>query len=360
MILSTSVRRRLSFPVVIGAILSLLPIVWTYGQDDPSIWGSKICKVTELDFGSVPKGAETSIKVPLTNVFKEDIQITGLTQAWRGLRWREATQLPISIPSGQERLISLCADAIVFRGEHKSRVMIALLDPVHSATSEINLLAKIRIRDDLAVPLDAGSIGIVQEGTEAEHKIELRYTGPINWQLLNAKVANPNLDVTFTETSREEGSVVYQVVVTVRQDASKGVFYDRVVFESNEAVNSTFSIPVEGKVEPEIAATDADFGKMHSGMSKTINIIVRALRPIEILGVDHHKRESSTIDEQTIQVKFNRVDASPVHVIPITLTAPDITGAFEEEFFVRIAGRPEPLRFKARGRVAEQAGAAKQ
>jgi hypothetical protein len=354
MILSTSVRFRPIVPVVFVALLSLFPIVWTYAQDDPSNWGSKMCKVTELDFGSVPNGAETSIKVPLTNVFKEDIQITGLTEAWRCLRWREATQLPLTIPSGQERLVTLCANAVSFRGEHKSRVMIMLLDPVHSATSEINLLAKIRIRDDLAVPLDAGSIGIVQEGTKAEHKIELRYTGPINWQLLNAKAANPNLDVTFTETSREEGSVVYQVVVTVRADAPKGAFYDRVVFESNEAVNPAFSIPVEGRVEPEIAATDASFGKMQAGTSKTINVIVRALRPIEILGVEHHKRESSTIDEQAIHVKLNRVDARPVHVIPITLDASNEPGTFEEEFLIRVADRDLPINFKLRGSIVSQ------
>jgi hypothetical protein len=354
MILSDSVRFRPLFPVVFGAILSLFPIAWTYAQVDPSNWGSKMCKVTELDFGSVPKGAETSIKVPLTNVFKEDIQITGLTEAWRCLRWQEANQLPITIPSGQERLITLSANAVSFRGERKSRVKITLLDSVHSATSEINLLAKIRIRDDLAVPLDAGSIGIVQEGTNAEHKIELRYTGTINWQLLSAKVANPNLDVTFTETSREEGSVVYQVVVTVRADASKGAFYDRVVFESNEAANPTFSIPVEGKVEPEIVATDASFGKMHSGTSKTINIIVRALHPIEILGVEHQKRESSTIDEQALRVKLNRVDSRPVHVIPITLDAPNQPGTFEEEFLIKVADRNLPINFKLRGTIVSQ------
>ena len=59
-------------------------------------------------------------------------------------------------------------------------------------------------------------------------------------------------------------------------------------------------------------------------------------------------------------MKLDTVTSKPVHLLPITFTAPDVTGAFEEEFVVKIAGRPEPLTFKARGRVIEQAGAAKQ
>ena len=82
-------------------------------QVDPA-WGSKMFDVTELDFGTVAAGIRDIYSGHLKNPFKEDIQITDL-QPWHGpgcFLWRDAAAdgSPITIPSGQQRKITLLVD----------------------------------------------------------------------------------------------------------------------------------------------------------------------------------------------------------------------------------------------------------
>ncbi|MBR9803608.1 hypothetical protein GYB59_18795 [bacterium] len=44
-------------------------------------------------------------------------------------------------------------------------------------------------------------------------------------------------------------------------------------------------------------------------------------------------------------------DEKAVHVVPLTISTPDGDGTLVEEFTITIDGRPDPITFKALGKV---------
>lgn len=358
---STS-RLRLDLPaLVFGTVICLVQGA-AHGQDP--YWGNKMFEITDIKFGSVAKGADSFVPVKVKNVYKEDIQITNLTTGCGCVSWDEMKtnppQLPLVIPSGQTRLITLRLNTIQFDGERKSNAKVMLLDPVHSSSATVEFPVTAYIRRDVVITPGAVHFGTVDQGTSVERKVDVNYAGRDDWRLTQVKATNPNVAVTLREAGRGNGLVKYELLFSLKPQAPLGVLRDQVIVMTDDVNNPQISIMVEGTIETDVAITDIQFGTMTPGQSKPVNLIIRGKKPIKIDELFRERKESSKIEDESFKVKLDTVTAKPVHVLPITFTAPDITGAFEEEFIVKIAGRPQPLSFKARGRVVEQAGAAKQ
>lgn len=77
--------------------------------------------------------------------------------------------------------------------------------------------------------------------------------------------------------------------------------------------------------------------------------MIRGKRPVEVVEISHKK-------QVVFQFQINQKTSS-VHAIPVTLTAPNAIGPFEEQLVVKIADRPEPIVIKARGKIVEQLNA---
>lgn len=356
---STS-RLRLELPtLVLGTVICILQSA-AYGQDP--YWGNKMFEVTDIKFGSVAKGADSAVQVKVKNVYKEDIQITNLTTGCGCVSWDEVktNQLPLVVPSGQTRVVTLRLNTIQFDGERKSNAKVMLLDPVHSASTTVEFPVTAYIRRDVVITPGAVHFGTVDHGTSVERKVDVNYAGRDDWRLTHVKATNPNVTVTMREAGRGNGLVKYELLFSLKPQAPLGVLRDQVIVMTDDVNNPQLSIMVEGTVETDVAITDIQFGTMMPGQSKPVNLVIRGKKPIKIDELYRDRKESSKIQDDAFKVKLDTVTSKPVHLLPITFTAPDVTGAFEEEFVVKIAGRPEPLTFKARGRVVEQAGAAKQ
>jgi hypothetical protein len=356
---STS-RLRLELPtLVIGTVICILQSA-ACGQDP--YWGNKMFELTDIRFGSVAKGADSAVQVKVKNVYKEDIQITNLTTGCGCVSWDEVknNQLPLVVPSGQSRLITLRLNTIQFDGERKSNAKVMLLDPVHSSSATVEFPVTAYIRRDVVITPGAVHFGTVDQGSTVERKVDVNYAGRDDWRITQAKGNNPNVVVTLREAGRGNGLVKYELIFTLKAQAPQGVLRDQVILMTDDVNNPQVPIMVEGTIETDVAITDIQFGTMTPGQSKPVNLVIRGKKPIKIDELYREKKETSKIQDESFKVKLDTVTAKPVHVLPITFTAPDVTGAFEEEFVVKIAGRPQPLSFKARGRVVEQAGAAKQ
>ena len=366
MFLPTADRtRRLPQLLVIAAAISLLPGASVHGRQDPQ-WGAKMFEVTEIKFGSVAKGADSAIQLKVKNIYQEDIQITNLTTGCGCVSWAEISrsdpppeQLPIVIPSGQQRLLTLRLNTIQYDGERKSKASVFLLDPVHGVTAVVEFPVHAFIRKDVVITPGAANFGTVDLGSGAERKLQISYAISRNdWKLTQAKTSNPNVSVALRETLRGNGLVNYELVVTLLPQAPVGTLRDQIMLVSDDANNSQLPILVEAKVEPDIAVTDLSFGALAPGQSKTERVIVRGRKPFKIEELYREKKDSSKLQDDAFKVKLDKRN-STVHTLPVTFTAPDIPGVFEEDFFVKIEGRPQPIPFKARGRVLEQTGAAK-
>lgn len=345
------------------AAMTLVSDVTARAQDP--LWGQKMFEVTELKFGSVAKGAEALLQVKVKNVYREDIHITNLATGCGCVKWVETTrsdpppeQYPLVIPSGQQRFITLQLDTVRYEGERKSKAMVTLLDPVHGAATVVEFPVTAYIRRDIVVTPGAVAFGTLDAGQGGARKVEIHYAGRGDWKLLNARGSNPNLIVGLQETSRGNGLVNYEVVVTLKPETPVGVVRDQIIMETDDVNNPRVSLLVEGRVEADIAITELQFGSLTPGQSKTMNVVVRGRKPFKVEELYREKHETSKLPDEAFKVKLTKATAL-FHTLPVTFIAPDVPGAFDEEFFVKIEDRPQPIPFRVRGRVIEQTGAAK-
>lgn len=225
-------------------MLALLPFTSIHGQD----WGSKMFDVKEIDFGVVPKGAEAAFFLNVKNLYKEEIQVTELWQGSKTFVWDSG--IPITVRSGQQQTLTLRANTVLYIGDRKSKVRATVHEATRGASNNVEFPTKIMIRDDVAVTSGGASFGVVEQGTAAERKLVLQATGNNNWQISKVSIKNPDVAVVATETGRDNGTVTYELVVSLNPTASLGPIHDHITITTNEAVNTKLSIAVEGQVEP--------------------------------------------------------------------------------------------------------------
>ena len=328
---------------------------------DPD-WGAKMVNMTAVKFGSVAKGAETAIQIVVKNIYKEDIHITNLTTGCGCVSWEDVAKgpLPIVIPSAQSRVLTLRLDTIRYDGERNSKATIFLLDPVHSASAVVELPVTAYIRRDIVVTPGAIAFGVLDQGAGAERKVDIHYAGRNDWKITSAKAANSNLIVNLKELPRlNDGQVKYELNVSLRPDTPVGMVRDQVIMTTDDLNNPQLSVLVEAKVEPDVSITDLQFGSVAPGQSKIVNVIIRGRKPFKIEELYREKKADAKLQDDAFRVKLNTT-VSTVHSLPVTFMAPNIPGAFEEDFYVKVSDRPQPILFKARVRIPEQTGAAKQ
>lgn len=351
---------RIALPLVMATLL----LHGTSLRAQDPLWGQKMFEVTDINFGAAAKGADSAIQLKVKNVYKEDIQITNLTTGCGCVSWDEISRpdrqenLPIVVPSGQQRLLTLRLDTIRYEGERKSKASVFLLDPVHSAATVVELPVHAYIRKDIVITPGAVNFGNVDAGAGAERKVEILYAiSRADWKLTQAKATNPSISVALHEAERGASLVKYELTVTLKSDAAPGVVRDQLILTTNDVSNTQIPVNVEARIEADVSITDLSIGTVAPGQSLTKTVVIRGKKAFKIDELYRNPKDSKLPDE-AFKVKLDAATTT-VHALPITFTAPDVPGAFEEEFHVKIADRPQEVVFKARGRILEQTGAAK-
>ena len=104
-------------------------------------------------------------------------------------------------------------------------------------------------------------------------------------------------------------------------------------------------------VEADVMVTPAivSLGVMKPGEAKQFKVVIKGKHPFQIDKIEC----DSEAGLFKVRVPKN---AAQVHVLPMTVTAPEKPGNIQEEFIVTVNGRPQPVTFKAMGKIAEPAG----
>ena len=356
-------------PSVTRILVPLFVVAWSAAPVAAQDWGTKMFDRTEIKFGSVGRLAETTFKVKVTNPYVEEIQITKLSTSCGCISWID--KLPISIPSKQERELTIRLDTIGHSGDKRVRAYVSLYEPTKQLSSTISIPVEGRIRTDFEVRPSHVGFGPIDLGKGYIQRIGINYVGGRpDWKITQVKVANPHLTAQIVEKSRAGGAATYEAIVEIDATTPLGVLRDQLIVTTNDVGDSTFSIPIEAKVEPDIVVADAQFGTVAPGQPKTMNVVVRGKKPFKIAKVDHVVREvrakpaldgtlppatSGTVSlSDAIAVKLPAPATAPVQMLTLTVTPPEESGLFDEEFAIVIEGRPQPVTFKAKGRIQSQ------
>lgn len=303
-------------------------------------WAEKMFDKLEHDFGVVARGADTRYRIMFTNKYLETVHISDIRKS---CGCTSATPSATSIKSLEKAWIEFTMDTKKFTHQKDSAVTIVFDQPQYA---EVRIPVKAFIRTDVVLTPGGAEFGPISRGSDVERKLSVAYAGRDSWTIKDVISKNPNIIAKATETSRGGGRVNYDLKITVKGTMSAGDFRDQVMLVTDDPGNPYVPVLIDGKVENEYTVTPelVDFGTMAPGSKKTLNVIVRAKKAFTIDKIESEKSDG------TFEVRLP-TEGKPIHVLPLTLVAPEQPGSVSEEFTVTITGNGSPVTFKAVGKV---------
>lgn len=303
-------------------------------------WAMKMFDEQRHDFGTVATGSDCSHRFKITNLYRDDVHITDVhtSCSCASARMPEKTTLK----SRESTYIEVSMNTQLTY--HKDSNLIVTFDSPQYA--QVRIPVSVYIRTDIVMTPGAVNFGAVEHGTASERKIELAYAGREDWTLRGIETNNPHLTARYVETGRGQGRVNYELFVSLKPSAPVDNLRQQIFLMTDDQNSPRVPLLVQARVEADIVVTPTvqALGTMAPGSERIVNFVVRGRKPFAI-----EKIEVSS-DRQACKVALPK-DAKPVHMLPITITAPKEPGAFSEQFTLTISGRPEPIVFTARGTI---------
>jgi len=310
--------------------------------DDALNWAEKMFSERTHDFGVVAVGADTRYRLAIKNIYKETVHISNVRTTCGCTAAKPSRE---TLGSLETAYVEVKMNTLRFKHRKNSNVIVTFDAPL---SAEVRIPITVYIRTDVVLNPGGVNFGAVAQGAKAERKISVTYAGRDDWKIKSVRTNNKNLAARIVETSRQDGQVGYNLLVSLKPTAPVGKLNQQMTLVTDDANNPYIPVLVRGTVEADITVTPAviALGTMKSGERKTTNVVIRGRKPFTIQTIE----SSSTRKAFTV-----RLSKSPrkVHVLPLVFTAPAAPGPFTEVFTVTIAGRPQPVTFKAYGTITK-------
>ncbi len=316
--------------------------VWAFAAQSASAqdWAKKMFEETSYDFGKVARGADVSHRFKITNKYKETVHISNVRTTC-GCSIAEKPEVT-TLGSLESTYVEVSLNTRKFTHQKESNLVVTFDKPFFA---EVTIPLKAYIRTDVVLKPGGANFGAVDLGAGDKMSINVAYAGRDNWQLKDIKMANEHLDAKITEVSRGNGRVNYRIEMYLKPSAPLGALREQVMLVTDDA-DPYVPMLVTARVEADItvATPDVAMGVVYPGNEKTVNVVIRGKKPFSI---DKVECES---ERELFKVRLPQAPKT-VHIIPLTFSPPEDPGPFSETFTVTIAGRSEPVTFKAHGTI---------
>ena len=304
-------------------------------------WAQKMFEKQSIDFGVVARGADCVTRLKVTNIYQETIYFRNVSTSCGCSAAKPSAN---EIPSGQEAYIEISMDTKRFMRKKESAALITLAEPTKGLIQEIRIPLAVYIRTDVVLTPGIATFGVVNQGAPAERKVSVAYAGRPNWSIKEIKSPRPYLTAKAVELARGNGLANYEITVALAPDAPTGSVRELLTIITDDEANPDVPLPVEATVESEFTIQPVMLGVVVAGTTKTVNLVVRGRQPFKVEKIE------CTKPGEAFKIVLPESERQ-VHVLPLTFTAPATAGEIDELFTVVIAGRAEPINFRATGRV---------
>jgi hypothetical protein len=316
----------------------------TAPRQDARNWAEKMLSEPRLEMGTVAKGTQVDKTLTVTNLYKEDVTITGVRTSC-GCFKAAVVDNKNTLKTHDAATITVNMNTRDYRGQRDARLDVTFtFDGSTFKTVQVPLRGF--IRTDVEIEPGYLNLGSIEHGQGTKRSVVVRFLGRQNAQIQTVKVNNPALKAETRERYRDYGRVEYDVAVTVDPSAQLGSLRDLLTVVTNDSSNPNLQLEVAGIVEPDYVVTPTvrQLGNLRPGVEKTVVVSIRGQRPFAI---DKLERDSAV---DCWKCKFAK-EVKTVHTITLTMDPPEVPGDYTETFTVTIAGRKEPVTFKATGTI---------
>ncbi len=280
-------------------------------------------QITEHDFGSVARGAEAEFPFVLTNIYLEDVHLSGVRTSC-GCTTPRIQSAWLKTHESGAIIAKFNTDS--FSGRRGATITVTLDKPF---PAQVQLHVKGYIRRDVEIQPGSVQLGSVEEGTAAEKTVTVSYTGWNNWEITAVRRVSPHLSVVAEKVHRGRGRVAYELSVRLDENARPGYLREHLTLVTNDPQSSEIPLLVEGVVQPGIMVSPESLfmGVVKPGEKVTKQIIVRGKRPFRIVSV--------TCDGGRFELETSAESGpKPLHLIPITFVAGEIPGRVSERILI--------------------------
>jgi hypothetical protein len=308
-------------------------------------WARKMFSELEHDFGVVARGADVRHRIQIKNLYKETVTLSSLGTSCNCIA---ATLSQTVLPSEAVAELELTIDTKNHLRQKDPHVDVRLTFAGSQGqdVKDVRIPVHVYIRSDVVFEPGAAEFGSVDLGAGAAQRISIKYAGRDDWQIREVRSPRGFVRGSVREVSRGGGRVDYELTVQLDPDAPQGALREQLQLVTNDSANPYVPLVVSAVVEPDIVVATplVPLGSLTPGVDKTVRVILRGRKPFSIETIEC---ESAL---ECFKVKLPK-DPKSVHILPLTVTPPAQKGEFGESFSVHIAGRTEPLTFRAAGMI---------
>jgi len=292
------------------AVWALLLTILTCSPGFAQNWARKMFATTDHDFGSVARSAKAEFEFVLTNIYVEDVHISGVRSSCGCTSVRMAKPL---VKTHEKTAIIASLNTKSFQGQRGATLTVTFDKPLHA---QVQLHVRGHIRSDVVFHPGSVQMGNVDQGQPARQKVAISYAGSSTWRILEVKSANPHLAGEVVETRRRGGQVGYELTAYLDGTAPAGYLRDHLVLVTNDHRAREIPVAVEGVVQPGIVVSPSSLfmGVVQPGQKVTKQLVIRAKKPFRILSIDC---EDGSFEFEA------PADQEPkaLHVVPVTFVA---------------------------------------
>ena len=286
-------------------------------------WAQKMFQATNHDFGHVARGAKAEFSFELQNLYEEEVHIADVRTS---CGCTTPTITKPTLKSWERGSIVASLNTRSFVGQRNSTLTVVIDKPFYA---EVPLTIAGYIHSDVDFQPGVAALGDIEQGTMGEQAISVTYRGNFNWQIADVRSANTHLEVELSEAVRQPGMVSYKMVVRLKPDAPAGILQDQLTLITNDQRMQTVVLPVEGRVAPPLSVNPSPLllGTLTPGQSVTKQLVITGKQPFRVLSI--------AADYDGLQFRSAPDVTKKVHVVPVTVVAPERPGEFHSTISIQ-------------------------
>lgn len=127
-----------------------------------------------------------------------------------------------------------------------------------------------------------------QPGQTPSQTLSIDRIGKPDWRIVKLTSASKALNASLQETQRVNGTVGYQLTVSLKPDAPSGILRDEIRLVTNDPETPSIPVPIGGQIRGELSATPVSLalGSVNSAAAVQGKFVVRANKPFAIAKVE--------------------------------------------------------------------------
>ncbi|MGL4552281.1 MAG: DUF1573 domain-containing protein [Gemmataceae bacterium] len=301
-------------------------------------WAEKMFpKGLTHDFGSQPRGAQTTHAFPITNPYAVPMEITEVKS---GCGCVTASAAKRTLGPRETTVIEVRMDGTRYVGSKSVGVRVTV-GPKFISSAELRVSAF--GRTDVVFNPGQVAFGSVAAGETPTKTVDVEYAGPLDWRINEVLARDVPYTVEMRENFRRPGQVGYRMTVTLKKDAPVGPLKHELTLRTNDPATPAVAVLVEGQVQSSLSVSPASLslGVIRPSDALTRRVVVKGATPFTVTEV-----KADGVGVELVGPLPDK--AASLQFLTLKVQA-DAAGPFRRQVTIRTSAQDAPLTLEIDG-----------